>query len=30
MLVGDDPSSANYVRMKGNACKRLGIRSNRI
>ena len=27
ILVGDDPSSATYVRMKGNACKRLGIRS---
>jgi methylenetetrahydrofolate dehydrogenase (NADP+)/methenyltetrahydrofolate cyclohydrolase len=30
VLVGDDPSSATYVRMKGNACKRLGIRSVRI
>lgn len=30
ILVGDDPSSATYVRMKGNACERLGIRSLRI
>lgn len=30
ILVGDDPSSATYVRMKGNACERLGIRSIRI
>ncbi|KRE93376.1 bifunctional 5,10-methylene-tetrahydrofolate dehydrogenase/5,10-methylene-tetrahydrofolate cyclohydrolase [Paenibacillus sp. Soil766] len=30
ILVGDDPSSATYVKMKGNACKRLGIRSIRI
>jgi methylenetetrahydrofolate dehydrogenase (NADP+)/methenyltetrahydrofolate cyclohydrolase len=30
VLVGDDPSSATYVRMKGNACKRLGIHSVRI
>lgn len=30
ILVGDDPSSATYVRMKGNACKRLGIRSIRV
>lgn len=30
ILVGDDPSSATYVRMKGNACKRLGIRSVRV
>lgn len=27
ILVGDDPSSATYVRMKGNACKRLGMQS---
>ena len=25
ILVGDDPSSATYVRMKGNACKRVGM-----
>lgn len=30
ILVGDDPSSATYVRMKGNACKRLGIQSVRV
>lgn len=30
ILVGDDPSSDTYVRMKGNACKRIGIDSIRI
>lgn len=25
VLVGDDPASATYVRMKGNACRRIGI-----
>lgn len=30
ILVGDDPASETYVRMKGNACKRLGIESKRI
>ncbi|RED63294.1 methylenetetrahydrofolate dehydrogenase (NADP+)/methenyltetrahydrofolate cyclohydrolase [Cohnella lupini] len=30
ILVGDDPSSATYVRMKGNACQRLGIQSIRV
>ncbi|MGD6858282.1 bifunctional 5,10-methylenetetrahydrofolate dehydrogenase/5,10-methenyltetrahydrofolate cyclohydrolase [Bacillus infantis] len=30
ILVGDDPSSETYVRMKGNACARLGIRSEKI
>lgn len=30
ILVGDDPSSATYVRMKGNACEKLGITSKRI
>lgn len=30
ILVGDDPSSATYVKMKGNACERLGIESRRI
>lgn len=29
ILVGDDPASATYVRMKGNACKRLGIESKK-
>ena len=27
ILVGDDPASATYVRMKQNACKRVGIES---
>jgi methylenetetrahydrofolate dehydrogenase (NADP+)/methenyltetrahydrofolate cyclohydrolase len=30
ILVGNDPSSETYVRMKGNNCKRLGIHSRRI
>ena len=30
VLVGHDPASETYVRMKGNACERLGIRSKRI
>lgn len=30
ILVGDNPSSKTYVRMKGNACKRLGMQSIRI
>jgi methylenetetrahydrofolate dehydrogenase (NADP+)/methenyltetrahydrofolate cyclohydrolase len=30
ILVGDDPASDTYVRMKGNACKRLGIDSRKI
>lgn len=30
ILVGNDPSSETYVRMKGNACKRLGITSRKI
>lgn len=30
ILVGDDPASATYVRMKGNACKKLGMESRRI
>lgn len=30
VLVGDDPASETYVRMKGNACKRLGIDSKRV
>ncbi|MBQ9833115.1 MAG: bifunctional 5,10-methylene-tetrahydrofolate dehydrogenase/5,10-methylene-tetrahydrofolate cyclohydrolase [Clostridia bacterium] len=25
ILVGDDPASVTYVRMKGNACRRVGI-----
>ena len=27
ILVGDDPASATYVRMKGNACRRVGMGS---
>ncbi|MCX7981462.1 MAG: bifunctional methylenetetrahydrofolate dehydrogenase/methenyltetrahydrofolate cyclohydrolase FolD [Syntrophales bacterium] len=30
ILVGDDPASATYVRMKGNACERVGMESLRI
>lgn len=30
ILVGDDPASATYVRMKGNACKRVGMESERV
>lgn len=30
ILVGDDPASATYVRMKGNACRKLGMESRRI
>jgi methylenetetrahydrofolate dehydrogenase (NADP+)/methenyltetrahydrofolate cyclohydrolase len=30
ILVGDDPASATYVRMKGNACKRVGMDSSKI
>ena len=30
ILVGDDPASATYVRMKGNACQRVGMESMRI
>ena len=30
ILVGNDPSSETYVRMKGNACKKLGIHSIRV
>ncbi|MFT5576247.1 MAG: methylenetetrahydrofolate dehydrogenase (NADP+)/methenyltetrahydrofolate cyclohydrolase [Bermanella sp.] len=27
ILVGDDPASATYVKMKGNACRRVGMKS---
>ena len=27
ILVGDDPASATYVKMKQNACKRIGMES---
>ena len=30
ILVGDDPASATYVKMKGNACKRVGIKSLKV
>lgn len=30
ILVGDDPASATYVRMKGNACRKLGMESRRV
>ena len=30
ILVGDDPSSVIYVRMKGNACKRVGMESLKL
>ncbi len=30
ILVGDDPASATYVRMKGNACNRVGMGSIQI
>jgi len=30
ILVGDDPASATYVRMKRNACRRVGMGSSRI
>ncbi|MFT4614620.1 MAG: methylenetetrahydrofolate dehydrogenase (NADP+)/methenyltetrahydrofolate cyclohydrolase [Bacteroidia bacterium] len=30
ILVGDDPASATYVRMKGNACRRVGMESKAV
>jgi len=30
ILVGDDPASATYVKMKGNACARTGMESRKI
>lgn len=30
ILVGDDPSSATYVKMKGNACARVGMDSLKV
>ena len=30
ILVGDNPASATYVKMKGNACQRVGMKSLRI
>jgi len=29
-LVGNNPSSETYVKMKGNACEKVGIKSIRI
>tara|TARA_Y200000002_G_scaffold249233_1_gene206430 strand:+ start:28 stop:870 length:843 start_codon:yes stop_codon:yes gene_type:complete len=30
ILVGDDPASETYVKMKGNACERIGMKSLKI
>ncbi|GIS76630.1 MAG: bifunctional protein FolD [Gammaproteobacteria bacterium] len=30
ILVGEDPASATYVRMKGNACERIGMDSLKV
>ena len=30
ILVGDDPASATYVKMKGNACERIGMKSIKV
>ncbi len=30
ILVGDDPASTTYVKMKGNACERIGMGSLRV
>jgi methylenetetrahydrofolate dehydrogenase (NADP+) / methenyltetrahydrofolate cyclohydrolase len=30
ILVGDDPASATYVKMKGNACSRIGMDSLKV
>ena len=30
VLVGDNPASSTYVKMKGNACKRVGMGSQRV
>lgn len=30
ILVGDDPASATYVKMKGNACSRIGMESIKV
>jgi len=30
ILVGDNPASVTYVRMKGNACRRIGIDSRKV
>jgi methylenetetrahydrofolate dehydrogenase (NADP+)/methenyltetrahydrofolate cyclohydrolase len=30
ILVGSDPASATYVKMKGNACRRVGLESKKL
>jgi len=30
ILVGEDPASATYVKMKGNACRRVGMESKKV
>ena len=30
ILVGENPASVTYVRMKGNACRRVGMDSRKI
>ena len=30
ILVGEDPASATYVKMKGNACRRVGMDSLKV
>lgn len=30
ILVGEDPASATYVKMKGNACSRIGMESQKV
>lgn len=30
ILVGENPASVTYVRMKGNACKRMGVASRKV
>ena len=30
ILVGSDPASATYVKMKGNACERIGMKSMKV
>jgi methylenetetrahydrofolate dehydrogenase (NADP+)/methenyltetrahydrofolate cyclohydrolase len=30
ILVGEDPASITYVRMKANACRRVGIEPERF
>ena len=30
ILVGNDPASETYVKMKGNACERVGMQSLKI